>query len=476
MANGKTSLQDIIDGCDNLVDRFYNDTRSPHASNRAGLAPIPAECSNWRDEQRAWREAVLLFDQTHHMSETFISGPDSIKFLSDFGVNSFAKFPELRAKQYTACNHQGQIIGESILQNLGNGTYELISGTYLQNWLEYNAEIGNYDIELVRDLNTSDNPGGPEGRTFFRYELDGPLAGQTFNDAVEGDTPDMRYFSMAKVKIVGCDVYVLRHSVAGHKGVELSGRLVDGPKVYQRLLEVGEKYGIVRAGLKTYFSTGGEVGWLGHPCPAVYTSEKLTEYRKWLPATSWEAHTELGGSFRSPNIEDYYFTPFDQDMAKLMKFDHDFVGREALEKMAAEGGHRKKVTLAWNDEDVADIYASLMHSPNNPYKFMELPKVSYALHQFDEVRNSKGDLVGVSTYMAYTVNEGKFLSIAFVDEEHAEVGTDLTVTWGEPDGGSRKPQVEKHQQKVVRAKVGPTPYPQMVRDLKNIPLFEKVGA
>ena len=33
---------------------------------------VPSEFSNWRDEQRAWRETCALFDQSHHMTDLTI--------------------------------------------------------------------------------------------------------------------------------------------------------------------------------------------------------------------------------------------------------------------------------------------------------------------------------------------------------------------------------------------------------------------
>ena len=159
-------------------------------------------------------------------------------------------------------------------------------------------------------------------------------------------------------------------------------------------------------------------------------------------------------------------TPWDLGLGKLVKFDHDFVGRAALEKRAEEANHRQKVTLVWNNEDILKIYGSLLE-PGLPYKFMELPKASYGFQQCDEVRNGNGDIVGLSNFVGYTVNEAKFLSVAIVDAAHAEPGTEVTVTWGEPDGGSRKPQVEKHRQLSVRATVAPAPYARQVQTLKN---------
>jgi len=463
------SLQELINSVPSLVDHFYHDTLAPHASNRAGLSPVPMEFSNWRDEQRAWREAVLLFDQSHHMPETFLSGPDAMRLLSDLGINSFANFPPLRAKQYLACNHEGYVIGECVLQHLEDGVFELISGMHLQNWVQYNAELGGYDVTIVRDNHTAQND---TGRTNYRYELEGPFAQAVFAEVVEGEEPDIPFFRMARVRIAGCDVLALRHSVAGHKGVELSGPYAEGPKVRAALLAAGEKHGILQAGVKTYFSTLGEVGWIGYPTPAVYTDPGLAAYRQALPSDGWESQTQFGGSFRSPNIEDYYVTPWDLGLERLMKFDHDFIGRPALEKMAAQGGHRKKVTLVWNAEDVKKVFASLLED-ETPYKYMELPKASYGFQHVDEVRSASGDIVGISNFVGYTVNEAKFLSVAIINADHAEPGTEVLVTWGEPDGGSRKPQVELHRQLTIRATVASAPYAKTVQVLKNAAMVKE---
>ena len=61
-----------------------------------------------------------------------------------------------------------------------------------------------------------------------------------------------------------------------------------------------------------------------------YSGEKMKAFRQWLPANSFEGMASLGGSFYSNNIEDYYLTPYDLGYGSVVKFDHDFIGREAL--------------------------------------------------------------------------------------------------------------------------------------------------
>ena len=76
---------------------------------------VPSEFTNWRDEQASWRTTCALFDQSHHMTDLYIEGPDALKVLSDLGVNSFATFKVNQAKQFVACNHDGYVIGDAIL-------------------------------------------------------------------------------------------------------------------------------------------------------------------------------------------------------------------------------------------------------------------------------------------------------------------------------------------------------------------------
>jgi glycine cleavage system aminomethyltransferase T len=86
----------------------------------------------------------------------------------------------------------------------------------------------------------------------------------------------------------------------------------------------------------------------------------------------------------------------------------------------------------------------------------------YSMHPYDEV-TANGETVGVSTWICYSANEGKMLTLAILDEEHAEPGTEVTFVWGEEDGGTAKPTVETHVQTEIRAVVSPVPYVETVR-------------
>jgi vanillate/3-O-methylgallate O-demethylase len=153
-------------------------------------------------------------------------------------------------------------------------------------------------------------------------------------------------------------------------------------------------------------------------------------------------------------------TPYALGYGPFIKFDHDFIGREALEKMSGKA-HWKKVTYAWNSEDVVKVFATLFE-PGDIYKYIDLPQSNYTSASYDEV-TLDGKTVGTSMFTGYSYNERLMLSLGVVDAD-VEIGTEVKLVWGEPGGGSQKPTVERHRQLEVRAIVSSVPYSKVVRE------------
>jgi vanillate/3-O-methylgallate O-demethylase len=155
----------------------------------------------------------------------------------------------------------------------------------------------------------------------------------------------------------------------------------------------------------------------------------------------------------SERIEDYCVAPYDLDDGRSVAFDHDFLGRAALEKHA-ENPAGRKVTLVWNSDDVAAAIGSLFQ-PGTPAKNMSLLKSRYGLYQAGEVLRD-GARVGISLDRGYMANKRIFASLATIDVAAAELGTEMTFIEGEQPP-SCKPQVEPHRQVSIRATVAPAP-------------------
>ena len=424
---------------------------------------VPPEYTNWRDEQRAWRESSVLFDQSHHMVDIYIEGPDSLKMLTDLAINSFAKFPPNRAKQFIPCGHSGHVIGDGILFHLEQNKLVFVGRAPSANWIQFQAATGGYDVQITKDDRSPSRPHGkPVSRISYRYQIQGPNAWKLIEKLNGGPVPDIKFFTMGTIKIGGRTVRALRHGMAGAPGLEIWGPYAEGDEIRNHIMEAGAEFGLHLVGSRAYATNTLESGWIPSPLPAVYTGDKMKAYREWLPANGYEGTCGLAGSFYSDNVEDYYLTPYELGYGPFVKFDHDFIGKEELQKVA-DKPHRKKVTFAWNSDDVAKVFRSLFEPGELPYKYIDLPLSNYGSASYDKLLNKKGKIVGLSMFSGTTYNERQMLSLGMVDPD-IEIGEELTLIWGEENGGSKKTTVERHKQCEIRAIVSPVPYSKVVRE------------
>jgi vanillate/3-O-methylgallate O-demethylase len=295
----------------------------------------------------------------------------------------------------------------------------------------------------------------------YRYQIQGPNAERLIQKLNGGATPDIKFFHTGHINIAGRKVSALHHGMAGAPGLEIWGPYEEGEEIRSAILEAGKEFGLVQVGSRAYATNTLESGWIPSPLPAVYTGERMKAYREWLPATSYEGSGSLGGSFYSRNIEDYYSTPHALGYGSFIKFDHDFIGREALEKMDSKP-QRQKVTFAWNGDDVTRVFRSLFEPGELNYKYIDLPLSNYTSASYDQILNG-GKLVGFSMFSGYSHNERSMLSLGVVDPD-VEIGTEVTLVWGEEGGGTRKTTVERHRQIEIRAIVSPAPYSKVARE------------
>ena len=160
----------------------------------------------------------------------------------------------------------------------------------------------------------------------------------------------------------------------------------------------------------------------------------MKAYREWLPATGYEGTGSLGGSYYSDDIADYYFTPYDLGYGPFVKFDHDFIGRAALEAMAADPP-RQKVTLAWNGDDVTRAMGTMFQKEDRA-KYIDLPLSNYSTWPNDRIMKD-GKMVGRSTFSGYSSNESlDAVARGRRQRGRASRAPRSTLVWGEEGGGS----------------------------------------
>ncbi len=455
------TLQAKLDAQSDVVHFLRNQQTGPNA-----YPGVPAEYTNWRDEQAAWAKSAVLFNQSYHMVELYVRGPEAMALLEYTAINSFKNYQVNKAKQYVPVTPEGYVIGDVILFYLAEEEFSLVGRAPAIEWVEFHAQYpkpdgSKWNVTVERDERTAMRSDGV--RKNYRFQLQGPNAMKILEKAMGQTPPDLKFFSMAHVDISGHDVIALRHGMAGQPGYELFGPWADYQGVHAALVEAGKDHGLTLVGGRAYSSNTLESGWLPSPLPAFFTgdSQMMQDFRAWAGADSYAGKCSIGGSYVPNSVEGYYLTPWDIGYGHIVKFDHDFVGRAALERMAGEV-HKQKVTLALDNEDMLRVLSSL-YAEGERAKYFEFPSAVYAMHPFDEVRNADGKVIGVSTWVGYSSNEGKMLTLAMIDPAEVEMGKEVSLVWGEPNGGTSKPTVEAHVQTQIKAVISPVPYSNVAR-------------
>lgn len=454
------SLTDVMAKHKNPVEMLRN--------SKIGMYVYPVvtpEFENWRREQEAWRQTAVLFDQSHHMDELIVEGPQATEFLSHHGINSFANFDTNRAKHFVPVTPNGHVIGDHIIFREREDKYILVGRAPTSNWLMFAAAWGKWNVRLRYDPRS---PSRPEGervlREHYRFQIQGPDAPKVFEKMNSGPIPDIPFFHVDWINIGSKKVQALRHGMSGAPGLEVWGPYKDKDYIHSTILQAAKDAGVrlVQCGSRAYSTNTLESGWIPSPLPGIYTGDgMLKDYRDWLGADMYEAAGAIGGSFVSDNIEDYYVNPFELGYGFYIGWKKDdFIGKDALAEMKDAPSNRKKVTFEWNKDDVLKVIASAFED-GVPYKWIDFPQPNYASSSADMVMD--GDkMVGMSMFNGYSYNERCMLSLGVVAQSVQE-GDVLTLRWGEPDD-TEKTSAEKHKQAEIRVRVSPTPYAREVRE------------
>ena len=404
------SLEDLIHHAGGALpllraSKYHRRDAPPEYQPQQIIPVIPQEFSLWERETRSWRDGVALFDQTHHMAGLFVKGPDAKRLLSDFAVNDFSTSRPGVARQIVCVNDEGDLIGDGIVFHLEDDLFSIFGAGFVATWLKYQSETGDYSLDAWFDIKAPVYPNGyGYERPDCRYQIQGPLAGVLIEKLNGGPLGDVKFFHMTEITIGGHRCRALRHGMAGAAGLEIWGPYAHRDAIRDAIIDAGAEFGLELVGGMAYLLGAIESGWYQAALPAIYTSDHMRPYRQWLPANKGEGMIRLSGSLASPRVEDYYRTPFDLDYGKLVNYEHEFVGRDALRRRREEPS-LTKVTLQWNREDAAALFAEMLTPGGRDVRFLHLPAMCDKLDKHYDTLSLDGREVGNSAYTAYTANE-----------------------------------------------------------------------
>ena len=391
------------------------------------------EYTDWIDESMSWKETCYIGDWSFLWERRF-RGRDALRLFSDLTVNSFANFAIGQAKHAIHCNADGKVIHEGIVSRLGEDEFMLFGrGGF---WVDYKLRHGRYDAASEPD-------------DWFNFQVSGPNSLYVVEKAAGERIRDIAYMRFRTIHIAGREVVALRQGVAGELGYELQGPAQYAREVYDAIVTAGQDFGIRRLGGRTAFINHLEACFptiVTDYLPAIFDddmAEYLAEFKAAMPA--YAATFSIAGSFESDHFGAWYRSPVELGWTKNIKFDHNFIGREALEEEVARP-RRIMRTLVWNPDDVVDVYASLYRA-GKPFHYMEIPRDQRGFMYADRVIGND-QLVGVATSRGYSYYFRQMLSLCVIDVSWSNPGTEVKIIWGEPG----------EPQKEIRAQVATAPY------------------
>lgn len=305
-----------------------------------------------KKEHEAIRKAVGYYDFTHQLLE--VIGPDAGAFLDKIFVNTFSTAKIGTAKYTTMLNEEAVIIDDVIIFRIKEEQY-WISTLYIDEMIKwFDEHKGSYDV-FYKDIT----------EYISMVAVQGPKSKELLNSLLKTPVDNLKYFTIEDNFIEGMQIMVARSGFTGELGYEL---YVDPPSVHwvEELLE--EK--------------GSDLGVKKMTTDVILTS---------LPREKgYTLMSDLQGA-----------NPLEVGFDWTIDWDKDFIGKEALEKVKAEGAKRMLLGFTVED-DKAEISEGA-----------------------EVLKDDK--VVGKVTTYTYGYTVEKNIGFALVDKKLADVGDEVEI-------------------------------------------------
>ncbi|MDQ4075725.1 MAG: glycine cleavage system aminomethyltransferase GcvT, partial [Chloroflexota bacterium] len=201
---------------------------------------MPVQYRGIIDEHKAVRTAVGVFDVSH-MGEFEVRGPQLVEFLNYLCANDATKLAVGQAQYTMLLNERGGTIDDLIVYRLDEERALMVvnAANIEKDWKHVSATARRFDGVMVE--NKSDDYG--------LLAIQGPKAEPLVDELVDFDVREMGYYTVREGRIDGFDVIVARTGYTGEDGFEIFVEAGDTPALWDRVLEVGEKYDVQPVGL-----------------------------------------------------------------------------------------------------------------------------------------------------------------------------------------------------------------------------------
>jgi aminomethyltransferase len=315
---------------------------------------VPQEFSGLLLEHKAVREKVGLFDVSH-MARIHITGKDATPFVERLVTNHIAKQPANKAIYAFMCNEQGYPIDDLIayvfeptsILLVMNATNSVIDLEYLA------SQVGTFDV-TIKNLTLD----------YLQLAIQGPLSEQALQKVItkKVELSELKFMTYITTKHHGKPLLISRSGYTGSDGFEI---YADKETMQDILTKLLENKDLSLCGLG---------------------ARDTLRFEAALPLHSHEISEHI--------------SPIEAGLGFAVKFDKEFVGKEALLKQVNEGTKKKLVGIELIGRGVA--------------------RAEYEVKVDDQV-------IGHITTGYILPGTTKALAMAFIDTKYATIGTKVTV-------------------------------------------------
>ena len=329
-------------------------------------------------EYNAIRNSAALID----ISPLFkyrVTGKDATKFVNRVIARDINKVSVDQVIYCCWCDPQGKVIDDGTITRLGENEYRWTAADPSLRWFKQNA--------LGLDVNIDDI-----SEQVAALALQGPTSGKLLHAVADANIANLKYFRVTHGKIAGVAVDISRTGYTGDLGFEVWMPWKDAVRVWDKLMNEGEMFGVQPAGIIALDIARIEAGLLLIEVDYMSSKKALIDSQRYSPA-------EIG-------------------LRKLVDLrKENFVGREALAAEEKKGAARALVGLEINWNEVEALYEKVGLAPQVPSMASRVAVPVYR----------HGKHMGKATSTTWSPTLKEMIALASVQREHASTGNTLQV-------------------------------------------------
>ena len=271
---------------------------------------MPVQYTGILEEHRAVRERAGLFDLSH-MGELYVEGDDAGDALAAALVSDPRTLAVGRAQYSMITAEDGGVIDDLIVYRVGPERFLVV------------ANAGNAGVvadELARRLEKWRAVLDDRSLATSLVAVQGPRAAEVLAPLTDVDLAALRYYAIAEGQVAGIPALVARTGYTGEDGFEVFVDWARGPDAWAALAEAGKGAGVSPVGLGARDTLRLEAG---------------------MPLYGNELDRDTN--------------PFEAGLGRVVKLEKagDFIGREALTRVAREGPEKRLVGLSMTGRGIA---------------------------------------------------------------------------------------------------------------------------